>query len=176
MYKIHKLLLRMKKIRNPWQELAQEGYNCFGCAQHNPYGLKMEFYQDGDEVVSHWAPHPNFQSWLHTLHGGIQATLLDEIGMWFVSRKLQTSGVTSNLNIRYRKHVPAGEGVLLEVRARLKSQRRNLVEMEGEIRYNGEICTTAEITYFCVSPQKAREEFYFRGCVLEEEAADLPQE
>ena len=41
----------MKKIINPWKGL--EGYNCFGCASNNEAGLKMEFYEDGDEVVSH---------------------------------------------------------------------------------------------------------------------------
>ena len=44
----------MKKIINPWKGL--EGYNCFGCASNNEAGLKMEFYEDGDEVVSIWKP------------------------------------------------------------------------------------------------------------------------
>ena len=39
----------MKKIINPWKGL--EGYNCFGCAPNNEAGIKMEFYEDGDEVV-----------------------------------------------------------------------------------------------------------------------------
>ena len=39
----------MKKIINPWKGL--EGYNCFGCAPNNEAGVKMEFYEDGDEVV-----------------------------------------------------------------------------------------------------------------------------
>ena len=38
----------MKKIINPWKGL--EGYNCFGCAPNNEAGIKMEFYEDGDEV------------------------------------------------------------------------------------------------------------------------------
>lgn len=42
----------MKKIINPWKGL--EGYNCFGCAPNNEAGVKMEFYEDGDEVVSIW--------------------------------------------------------------------------------------------------------------------------
>ena len=42
----------MKKIINPWKDL--EGYNCFGCAPNNESGVKMEFYEDGDEVVSIW--------------------------------------------------------------------------------------------------------------------------
>ena len=40
----------MRKLKNPW--LGIDGYNCFGCAPHNPYGLKMEFYVDGHCAVS----------------------------------------------------------------------------------------------------------------------------
>ena len=42
----------MKKIINPWK--GKEGYNCFGCAPANPVGVKMEFYEDGDDIVSQW--------------------------------------------------------------------------------------------------------------------------
>ena len=100
----------MKKIINPWHGLEDQGYNCFGCAPSNPYGLKMEFYEDGDDVVSYWHPSDNFQGWLHTLHGGIQSTIIDEIAMWVIARKLQTSGMTTNLNVKFRKPVPTGEG------------------------------------------------------------------
>lgn len=54
----------------------------------------MEFYEDGDDIVSIWEPHENFQSWIGTLHGGIQATLMDELGGWVITRKLQTTGMT----------------------------------------------------------------------------------
>ena len=74
----------MKKIQNPW--LHKEGYNCFGCAPGNEAGLKMEFYEDGDEVVSIWHPGPQYQGWIDTLHGGIQSVLLDEICGWAVFR------------------------------------------------------------------------------------------
>ena len=38
----------MEKIINPWE--GMEGYFCFGCAPNNESGLKMEFYEDGDEI------------------------------------------------------------------------------------------------------------------------------
>ena len=58
----------MKKIINPWKGL--EGYNCFGCAPNNEAGVRMEFYEDGDEIVSIWKPRPEYQGWIDTLHGG----------------------------------------------------------------------------------------------------------
>ena len=82
----------MKKIINPWLDLVKDGYNCFGCAPTNPFGLKMEFYEDGDDIVSMWNPGDNYQGWLHTLHGGIQASIMDEIAAWVIARKLQCAG------------------------------------------------------------------------------------
>ena len=101
------ILHRNNKIKNPFVGLEEQGYNCFACCPSNPFGLKMEFYEDGDDVVCIWEPHVNFQSWIGTLHGGIQATLMDDAGGWVISRKLQTTGVTTHLNMRYKSSVPA---------------------------------------------------------------------
>ena len=83
----------MKKIKNPW--IGKEGYQCIGCCPTNEAGLKMEFYEDGEEIVSLWKPQARYQGWIDVLHGGIQALLLDEMSGWVVSRKLQTAAVTA---------------------------------------------------------------------------------
>ena len=44
-----------------------EGYRCFGCDPHSERGLRMEFYEDGDEIVSVWHPRPEFQGWVDTV-------------------------------------------------------------------------------------------------------------
>ena len=54
----------MKKIINPWK--GMEGYNCFGCAPNNEAGVKMEFYEDNDEVISIWRPLPRVNNLFHT--------------------------------------------------------------------------------------------------------------
>lgn len=158
----------MKKIRNPWIGLTDKGYNCFACAPINPYGLKMEFYEDGDDIVSFWNPGKNYQGWLDTLHGGIQATLLDEIGGWIIARKFQTSGMTTNLNVKYKKPVPTGDDIVIEVRARVKEVKRMFVFIEAAISYNGEICSSAEMTYYTFPKDVAEKDFMFHECVTEE--------
>lgn len=158
----------MNKINNPWINLTVIGYNCFGCAPSNPWGLKLEVYEDGDDVVSFWNPHPNFQGWLNTLHGGIQATLIDEVAGWLIFRKLQTAGQTVRLNMKYRKAIPTGTDVQLTIRARLKEVKRNLAIIESEIIHCGEICSQADITYFCFSKEKSQQEFYFSTCETED--------
>lgn len=158
----------MKKIINPWVGLEGLGYNCFGCAPSNPYGLKMEFYEDGDEIVSFWNAGDNYQGWLKTLHGGIQATIMDEITMWVIARKLQTSGMTTRIDIRYRKPVPTGPDVRIEVRASIREIKRNFVFLDARILFGGEVCSEADITYYTFPRERAEKDFYFRGCEVEE--------
>jgi uncharacterized protein (TIGR00369 family) len=136
----------MKKIINPWK--GMEGYNCFGCAPNNEAGVKMEFYEDGDEVISIWKPQPQFQGWIDTLHGGIQAVLLDEICAWVVLRKLQTTGVTSKMETRYMKPVNTNDSHIV-LKASIKERKRNIVFVEAAIYNNKEeLCTKALCTYF----------------------------
>lgn len=160
----------MKKIINPWKDM--EGYNCFGCAPNNQAGVKMEFYEDGDEIVSVWKPRPEYQGWIDTLHGGIQSVLLDEICAWVILRKLQTTGVTSKMETRYRKSISTNDSHLV-LRASIREQKRNIILVEARL-YNsaGELCTEALCTYFTFPRQKAEEEMYFRSCEVEAEETD----
>ena len=93
----------MRLIKNPW--IGAEGYHCFGCCPDNPFGLQMQFYEEGDDVVCLWHPSSRYQSWDNTLHGGVQSVLLDEICGWVVFHKLQASGVTAKMETRFRKPV-----------------------------------------------------------------------
>lgn len=157
----------MKKIINPWSNV--EGYHCYGCDPNHQHGLRMEFYEDGEEIVSRWHPNEEHQGWINTMHGGIQAALLDELCGWVVFRKFQTGGVTSRMEVRYRKSIIIGEGDIT-LRASVEQQRRNLVDIVGRI-YNaaGELCTEATCTYFLFSQRKAEEQMHFCRCEVEEE-------
>ena len=138
--------IMMKKIINPWRN--HEGYNCFGCSPDNPIGLHMEFYEDGDYIVSTWHPEHNYQGWVDTMHGGILSTLIDEVCGWVVTRKLQTSGYTVQLNVKFRKAVPTTEPELT-IRAKVSKQVRNLAYISAEITNSkGELCNEGEAIYF----------------------------
>lgn len=157
----------MKRILNPW--LATEGYNCIGCAPHNPIGLHLHFYEDGDDIVSTWTPTPDHQGWFNTLHGGVQALLLDEICGWVISRKLQTAGVTSKMETRY-KHPISTVNNELTLRAHIREQRRNIVLVDATITDATQtICTEATCTYFTFSREKAEKDMHFKPCLVEGE-------
>lgn len=157
----------MKKIINPWQ--GMEGYACYGCCPDSEKGLRMEFMEDGDYIVSRWTPRHEFEGWQNTLHGGIQATLADEIASWTVFRKLQTGGVTSKMEVRYLRPVHVDDGDI-ELRAHIIEQRRNLVRIAVTITNGrGELATEVECLYFTFPQERARDEFMFREFRCEDE-------
>ena len=154
----------MRKIKNPWTD--KEGYDCYGCCHDNPIGLHMDFYEDGDDIVCFWNPQQHFQGWVDTLHGGIQSTLIDEIASWVVFRKMSTTGVTSNLEVKFKKPVMTTENQIT-LRAHLVELRRNIATIEVSL-YNSrnELTTIGKAVYFTVSQEKARE-MGFTECELE---------
>ena len=160
----------MRKIANPFS--GMDGYHCFGCCTDNKHGVHMDFYEDGDDVVSLWKPDADYQGWRDTLHGGIQATLLDELAAWVVFRKLQAIGVTYKLELTYRKPVLTTD-TQLTVRGHVTGQKRNLGTIDLALQNSaGETCTTARAVYYVFSPERSRE-MGFRGCRLEDEATSL---
>ncbi len=151
----------MKKIFNPY--IKSEGYNCFGCSPNNIFGLKMEFYETGEFICCDWQPSHNFQGYRNVLHGGIQATLMDEIASWVVQIKLKTAGVTSKLETKFRKPLMVDTNTV-HLKARLLEQKRNIAIIEVFL-YNerNELCAEARAHYFMFKEDVAREQFFYPG-------------
>lgn len=151
----------MIKLKNPYAEFP--GYNCFGCSPHNPIGLKMEFYREEDEIVSTWNPEKDYQGFHDILHGGIQATMMDEIASWVVFVILETAGVTYQLQTKYRKPVKISKGKIT-LRARLVKQHRKIASMEVKLLDGeGTTCSEGLVDYFILTPEKAEKEMHFPG-------------
>ena len=151
----------MIKLNNPYARLT--GYNCFGCNPGNPLGLKMEFYEDGDEIVCRWQPDRHYQGFHDILHGGIQATMMDEIASWVVFIKLDTAGVTYCLDTKYRKPVRISAG-LITLRARFLEQERRIASVEVKLEDgNGTVCSDGVVKYFTLPREKAIRDMHFPG-------------
>ena len=101
---------------------------CFACGPSNPIGLKLEFHFEGEDYVTRFEIKPEYQGWRDLAHGGLLATVLDEVMtriMW--AKGINT--VTGRLEVRYRHPAPVGS--VLEVRGRITRQRPPLVETEA---------------------------------------------
>ncbi|MEZ5071420.1 MAG: PaaI family thioesterase [Bacteroidales bacterium] len=151
----------MIKLQNPYQD--RPGHDCFGCSPRNPAGLRMVFYEDGDEVVSTWQADERYQGFHDVLHGGIQATMMDEIASWVVFVKAGTAGVTRALNVKYKKPVFLTRGDVV-LRARLASLRHGLAVIRVDLcDGEGTLCSTGEATYVALPEDRARKDLHYPG-------------
>lgn len=153
----------MKPIKNAY--IGQENYNCIGCSPDNPIGVKLKFILDEQTqtVTSEWTPNFNYQGFYNVVHGGIQATLLDEIASWVLYTILGTGGVTSQMNIRYHKPVFITKGKIT-LKARLEKHQKRLADIKTELYdSDGELCTEATVQYFVYPEEIARKKYGYPG-------------
>ncbi len=152
----------MIKLNNPYAKL--EGYNCFGCAPENKNGLQLVFYEDGDDVITEWQPEHIYEGFHNVLHGGIQATLMDEIANWVVVVKTETSGMTVELNTKFHKAVMIEDSKPITIRARLTEKDRKKAHIHAQIyNFAGELCSESNVVYYLFPPQVAARKLYYPG-------------
>lgn len=96
---------------------------CFACGQENPIGLRMKVGYEGDEAVCRITLGEHYQGWADITHGGIVATMLDEI-MAYAVIHFAGQGLTISMEQKYRKPVPLGRELLLKGRVESISGRR----------------------------------------------------
>lgn len=148
-------------IRNPFHKL--EGYNCFGCSPDNKLGLRMEFRIEGDEVLCDWQPENHLQGWVGVLHGGIQATLMDEIASWYVFVKLQTAGVTSRMEVNLLKPVKMDKAPF-RLRAVLLEMKRNIAVIQVQLFMSDGVLGAESVMHYFTYPQNiAHEKLFYPG-------------
>ena len=58
-------------------------------------------------------------------------------------------------------------GGRIEMRARITKQMRNVAFIDAELIQAGQVCTTAQLIYFCAPKEVAEREYGFTGCKTE---------
>jgi uncharacterized protein (TIGR00369 family) len=151
----------MKKINNAF--LENKDYNCFACSPRNEFGLNMSFYKDGDTVIGKWNPKSYFDGWKGVVHGGIQATLIDETGEWYIFANIGRSAVTMQLDIRYKKPLPSDKGEIKLV-AKLLDLSRNIANIEISV-YDSDntLCSVGQGKFFVFSEEESKKKYSFPG-------------
>ena len=142
---------------------SRKEYYCFGCSPFNDIGLQLEFWENGEDLIAKWKPRKSLEGWTGVLHGGIVASLVDELAGWIVMIKLSTSGVTANLNVKYLKPVFISKGEIT-ISGRLMSFEDKMAKIECTLLDGERIeCSKAEITYFCFPDKIARAKYHYPG-------------
>lgn len=122
---------------------------CFGCGSDNPHGLHVRTVDRDDGSVAAEIKLPeHFRGAPGIAHGGIQATVLDEVMGQAAHAALddqshETNIVTVELSLRYRRPAPVCSPLV--ALARVTEIDIPSVRVEAELRDSGgEILTTAK--------------------------------
>jgi uncharacterized protein (TIGR00369 family) len=150
----------MERLINPYDS----GLNmCFGCAQKNPIGLKLQFTESDDYLHAAWQPSETYQGYPNILHGGIIAALLDEIGAWCISVKIGTAGVTTGMNTRYLNPVYINKGEI-KLRARVEEHSEKDAKVICQLfDARSKLCAESAAEYFLYPEEIARRRFRYPG-------------
>jgi uncharacterized protein (TIGR00369 family) len=127
-------------------------HNCFACGRDNPIGMRLRI-EIGDGLArTTWIADENHVGWSDKLHGGIIATLLDEVMAWAPS-SFDSWAVTAEMSVRYRS--PAAPGEELTAVGRVVERRRRIYEVAAEVRAgDGRLVAEGRGRYLGASPQE----------------------
>ena len=130
---------------------------CFICGMDNPIGLKAQFYnmEDGS-VMTPFVFRKEHQSFPERVHGGLAATMIDELGlraMWAKDQSEESFGVTMSLSVKYRKPVPYDEelfarGIVVKETPKFVTIVSEIYDRAGDLLVNG------EAVYIKLSPEQ----------------------
>jgi len=115
-----------RRVPLPWTR------SCFVCGEANPEGLQARCYKVGDEIEMPFVARPQHAGWNGVLHGGLVATVLDEVMTWAAIVGSGRACYAADFTVRLLKPLPPGTACVAA--ARLSLARRRIFDTEAELR------------------------------------------
>lgn len=133
-----------------------EPHHCFACGELNEHGLHLVLHADARGCWTELTLDRRFQGWEGVAHGGILATVIDEVMAWSVIGR-DVWGVTARMAIEFRRPVPIGRALRAE--GEVIEATRRLFRTAGRIldAGTGEVLSTGEGTYVAAPPNRLAE-------------------
>jgi acyl-coenzyme A thioesterase PaaI-like protein len=131
-------------------------HNCFACGTLNTNGLGLVLHLEPKWCWTELELDRRFEGWDGIAHGGIIATVLDEVMAWSLVGG-DNWGVTARLAVEFRRPVPIrtivrAEGWITNARRRVVDTAARLVEVAS-----GEELATATGVYVAAGADRKRE-------------------
>jgi uncharacterized protein (TIGR00369 family) len=135
-----------------------EDRGCFGCGADNPYGLHMKFASDGEQVVSRLTVPEHLCGWDDIIHGGIVATIHDEMMSWTAIQLLRKMILTKSVTVDFLK--PLYTGRELEARGKIHQEVNDRETIMESVIFDdsGVCCSKGRGTFALITPEFARKQ------------------
>lgn len=118
---------------------------CFVCGEENTHGLRARFFvrEDG-AVISEYKADDRFVGYAEVLHGGILASLLDEVMIKAVLKD-DIIAVTASMEIKFKKPVYVGQTIKLS--GRVTRNKNRIFKTQGLAEVDETVVASASGTY-----------------------------
>lgn len=126
---------------------------CFGCGPHNESGMKLRFAVDGDQVVTTFHARDGWEGPPGIVHGGLQATLADEIGAWTLVGLRQRFGFTATAQLRWLR--PARTADPIEARGEIVEESEAGATVKIKLSQGGRTVLSGRIRYVYATVDQA---------------------
>ncbi len=124
---------------------------CFVCGEDNPHGLRLRSRHEGGRVVLCHTTRPADLGWKALVHGGLAATLADEVMTWAAMLWARRPCVAAEMTMRLRRPIHVGQA--LRVVGTVAGGKPRLVLTEGRIENDaGETLLEAMGKYMPMAP------------------------
>jgi uncharacterized protein (TIGR00369 family) len=108
-------------------------HSCFVCGESNPLGFHLRSETDGRAVQARFVFGTGHVGFKQTVHGGLIATLLDEIMTWACAVQTKRFGYCAELSVRFIRPAHPGQPVLATAEM-VANRRGRLFEAKAQLR------------------------------------------
>ncbi len=88
-------------------------HSCFVCGESNPFGLQLRFETDGHIVRTRFVPRAEHNGFKGVVHGGLIATVLDEIMVWACAVPTRKFAYCAEMTVRFLEPLAPGTEVIV---------------------------------------------------------------
>jgi acyl-coenzyme A thioesterase PaaI-like protein len=127
----------------PWSR------SCFVCGEENPLGLRARSFLVGDRIELEFTPRREYAGWNAVTHGGLIATVLDEVMTWAAIVHSDQACFAADFSVRLRQPLPPATPVI--ARAWCSGSRRRIHDTEAHLESpDGVLFATAAGRYMAI--------------------------
>jgi len=108
---------------------APRTWHCFGCDPNHAKGLRLRFTAPApDSLRSEFTVSDDYTGFVSIVHGGIIATIFDDVMMWCLLRHRRRFFVTTEMNQQLLRPALAGQPLRAEARIAEEDGERVVLE------------------------------------------------
>ena len=131
-------------------------HHCFACGTLNTNGLQLDLHVERGRSWVELTYEERFQGWDGIAHGGIIATILDEVMAWALVGE-DDWGVTARLSVDFKQPINVGQTIRAE--GWITRSRRRIIDTEARIidAASGDVLATAAGVYMAADGTRKQE-------------------